>query len=802
MKKIILIISYIILSNFIVQASNAPTATIRGIVTDHISKVTLPGANIILLNISPVRGTSTNAEGKFRLDNVNVGRVSLKISFIGYKDVYLNNLTLNTGKELVLDIEMEENVITQKTVEIKASVDKSNTLNKMTSVSARSFTVEETGRYAGSRNDVARMASNYAGIVGSNDARNDIIIRGNTPSGLLWRLEGVDIPNPNHWGALSATGGPVCILNNNVLSNSDFLTAAFPAEYGNAVSGVFDLKMRNGNNEKHEFLGQIGFNGFELGAEGPINKKDGSSYLVNARYSTLEVMEKMGADFGTGSGIPKYKDFSMKLNFPKTKLGSFSIFALGGNSDIEMWDSRKDSTKDKVDFYGGEGFDLTNGSDMIAGGITHTLLLGVNTYTKFTLSAASHNFKTIVDSLSPVNQVKIPNYRNDFTENYITASFLLNHKINSRSFVKTGFFLKGMGFNLYERIYNNADLALRTITDFNGNTWMLQPYIQYQYKFNEAFTINTGLHAIYYGLNNDYSIEPRFGLKWNFAASQSLNFGYGMHSQLNSISVYFRQSKMPDGSFKRLNENLGMMNSQHFVLGYDRNITEFVRIKTEIYYQYLNHAAVNGEIDNYYSLLNEGANFGYATPDTLKSTGSGYNYGIEFTLEHFLNKGFYYLLTASVFESKYKGSDNVERNTAFNGNYVFNALIGKEFVLGNNKKEQKVRNILSFDLKTTYAGGQRYTPSTVLYNAVSGKYYREFDQSNAYSLQYKDYSRTDLKICYRRNGRKITQEWGIDIQNVFNQTNVYAEKFNQKTGEKSFTNQIGMMIIPQYRIIF
>ncbi len=801
MKKTVLFISFILFS-FIVSASQLPTGTIRGTITDRITKMTLPGANIVLLNTSPLIGTSSNADGKFRMENISVGRQSLKISFMGYKDVYLSNLNLNTAKELVLDIEMDENLITQKTVEINASADKSNTLNKMTSVSSRSFTVEETGRYAGSRNDVARMASNYAGIVGSNDARNDIVIRGNSPSGLLWRLEGIDIPNPNHWGALSATGGPVCILNNNVLSNSDFITGAFPAEFGNAVSGVFDLKMRNGNNEKHEFLGQIGFNGFELGAEGPINKKNASSYLINARYSTLEVMEKMGADFGTGTGIPKYKDFSMKLNFPKTKLGSFSVFALGGISDIEMWDSRKDTTKNKIDFYGGEGFDLTNGSDMIAGGITHTLFFGSNTYSKLSLSAASHTFKTTVDSLSPVQQIKIPNYRNDFTEENLSISFFLNHKINNRSFVKAGFFLKGMGFNLLERIYNSMDLALRTISDYKGFTYLLQPYLEYQYKFNDALTLNTGLHAMYYGLNNDYSLEPRLGLKWNITNNQSLSFGYGMHSQLNSISVYFRQSKMPDGSFERLNENLGMMKSQHFVMGYDRNITEYVRIKAEVYYQFLANAAVNGGSYNYYSLLNEGANFGYATPDTLKATGRGKNYGLEFTLEHFLNQGFYYLFTASLFESKYMGSDQVERNTAFNGNYVFNALLGKEFILGSLKKEQKARNILSFDLKTTYAGGQRYTPANIMYDAINGKYYRQYDENKAYSLQYKDYSRTDLKIVYRRNGKKITQEWGIDIQNLFNQQNVYSQKLNTKTGEISYIYQTGRMIIPQYRIIF
>jgi hypothetical protein len=802
MKKFIAILILLFTHQIIVNAASALKGTIRGVVIDRITKNTLPGANIILLNTNPIIGTSSNVDGKFRFENIAVGSVSLKFTFMGYKDVYLNNLTLNTGKELVLEIEMDENVITQKAVEIKASVDKSNALNKMASVSARSFTVEETGRYAGSRNDVARMASNYAGIVGSNDARNDIIIRGNSPSGLLWRLEGIDIPNPNHWGASTATGGPVCMLNNNLLSNSDFLTGAFPSEYGNAVSGVFDLKMRNGNNEKHEFLGQVGFNGFEIGAEGPINKKDGSSYLINGRYSTLEVMEKMGADFGTGAGIPKYKDFSMKLNFPKTKLGSFSIFALGGNSDIEIWDSRKDTTKEKVDFYGGEGFDLTNSAEMIVGGISNTYFWGSNTFTKLTLSAARHGFRTIVDSIAPDNQAKIANYRNDFTEDYLTASFLLNHKINSRSYLKTGFFLKGLGFNLNERIYFKEDNGLRTVTDFNGNTWSFQPYIQYQYKFTDDLTLNTGLHAMYFGLNRDYTIEPRAGLKWSFAGNQSLSLGYGMHSQLNSISIYFRQTRLPDGSFKRLNEDLDMLKSQHIVIGYDRNITEFVRIKSEVYYQYLKNAAVNGNTANYYSILNQGANFGYATPDTLKVSGTGHNYGIELTLEHFLNKGLYYLVTASLFESKYKGSDNVERNTAFNGNYVVNALIGKEFTFGKNKENAKAKTSIGFDIKTTFAGGQRYTPSTISYDGTTNRYVQNYDENKAYSLQYKDYSRTDLKLTYRRNGKKITQEFAIDIQNLFNQENVYAEKFNQKTGEKTFTNQIGIMVIPQYRIIF
>lgn len=252
------------------------TQTVRGTVIDMQTLTPLPGANVILLNSDPIIGVSADENGRFRLENIPVGRIGIRVTFLGYKDVFMTSLDLLAGKELVLKIEMEEVAIMSEEVVITANSEKDNPINDMASVSARSFTVEETERFAGSRNDVSRMASNYAGVRGTDDSRNDIIIRGNSPSGLLWRLEGVDIPNPNHYGSTESTGGPVSILNNNQLANSDFMTGAFPAEYGNAISGVFDLKMRNGNDEKHEFLGQIGFNGFEFGAEGPISREKGS----------------------------------------------------------------------------------------------------------------------------------------------------------------------------------------------------------------------------------------------------------------------------------------------------------------------------------------------------------------------------------------------------------------------------------------------------------------------------------------------------------------------------------------------
>ncbi len=799
-KYLFLFLTLSLTMSSIFANTNLPVQTVRGVVMDKLNRSTLPGANVVLLNTQPVNGTVTDADGRFRFEKIPVGRVSLKITFIGYKDIVLSNLILNTGKELVLEVELEENVIQQKGVEIKATTDKTATLNKMASVSARSFTVEETERYAGSRNDVARMASNYAGMMGANDARNDIIIRGNSPLGLQWRLEGIDIPNPNHYGSPTSSGGPVCMINNNLLSNSDFMTGAFPAEYGNAFSGVFDLKMRSGNNEKHEFLGQVGFNGFELGAEGPISRKNGSSYLINYRYSTLSVMKALGFDFGTGTGIPFYQDGSFKFSFPRTPIGSISVFGLGGISDIKIWNSDKDTTTEKLDLYGTDGFDLTNGSDLAVLGLVHTIPVTKNAFLKSVISGSFHRFATEVDSLAPVSLNKTPWYRNDLVENDLNVLITYFQKFSAKNNMKSGISAKRQGFDLLEKYYFKEDLGLRNLSDFDGDSWLLRAFVQWQYRLNDKLSFNTGLHHQYYTFNKTTSTEPRAGLRWEYAAGHSLNFGYGLHSQLQPVSVYFRQSRQADGSFVMLNKDLPMLKSHHLVLGHDWSITEFLRLKTEAYYQYLFNAPVDGFKSSYYSMLNEGDNFGINPPDTLVADGSGRNIGLEITFEHFLNKGFYYLFTASVFDSRYKGSDEKDRNTAFNGNYILNGLIGKEFTI---KSKKDVQQTLGFDIKTTWAGGKRYIPFTTYADpSGSNTYIQDFNEEKAFTSRYRDYSRTDFKITWRRNGKRITQEWAVEAQNIFDQQNIYGEQFNKQTGEKSYIYQMGRLVVPQYRIIF
>ncbi len=656
MKNIIFFGLLLIAIVSVSQEKQKFTQTIRGVVLDKVSQMPLPGASVIIPGSNPIIGTTTDFDGEFKFENIEVGRVSLQISFIGFNQASYNNLLLTTGSELVLNIELEEQAFMTEEVVIKAQERKDETINKMATVSARSFTVEETEKYAGSLGDPSRMASNFAGVSMVNDSRNDIIIRGNSPSGVLWRLDGIEIPNPNHFGAAGTTGGPVSMLNNNLLTNSDFFTSAFPAEYGNAMSGVFDLKMRSGNNQKREYVGQVGFNGFELGAEGPLSENGKGSYLINYRYSTLGLMSVMGLNIGTGAAIPQYQDLTFKIDLPGTKLGRFSLIGIGGLSYIELKDSEKD-TEDNDQSYIGGGVDLNYGSDMGVLGLSHLIFFNETTRLKSYLSVQGSRATTAIDSLKFTSEgeyITGSNYKfydSEFTEVKFSASTHLKKKFNSRNNAVVGVY-----YELYDVSYLDSAKVIqsgfdgfRKNYDVNGQIPIIRGYVQWQHKFSNNFTLNSGLYSQYVEKSNEATLEPRLGVKYKITEKQSLSAGYGLHSQMPSRIYYFAQTRLDDGTYIQTNKDIKLAKSHQLVLGYDYLINSNFRFKTELYYQHLYDIAVT-QSTPYFSLINSGTEFGGFFPDSLESTGTGTNYGIEFTLEKFLSNNFYFLSTVSLYQ--------------------------------------------------------------------------------------------------------------------------------------------------------
>lgn len=767
------------------------TQTIRGKVIDADTKSPLPGANIILLNTDTFNGASTDAEGRFRLNNVKIGRNAIKASFLGYDEVIMNNLVVSSGKELVIIIEMREKVYSSEEIEIVFEKDKTKANNELVTNSARQFRSEETERFAGSRGDPSRMVANYAGVATGNDVRNDIIVRGNSPVGVLWRLEGMPIPNPNHFSTQGATGGPISMLNNNVLGNTDFLTGAFPAEYGNKMAAVFDLKLRNGNNEKNEFTAQIGFNGLEFGAEGPINKKNGGSFLLNYRYSTLELFQLAGISFGV-SATPKYQDFSFKVNLPTDKKGVFTIWGLGGMSKIAILDSEKD-TGDWS--FTSSGEDLEFFSSMGTAGIAHTYFFNNNTSGKLSISASTGIFKITIDTLSALKK-NFNVYKNTSIDNQVNADYTFTHKINSKHLIKSGVTYSMMIIDYtaryFSRTYNDYFYGLKE----KNSTGLIQGYIHWQFRITDKLTINNGLHYQNFLHNNSQAMEPRSGIRWQFHKKQTVNASYGMHSQTQPLLYYFYRSNNPaDGSYSITNSHLKFSKSHHFIAGYDANIGKNFRIKIEPYYQQLYNIPIEENYNTSFSMINIGNDIeGILLVDSLTNKGKGKNYGAEFTIEKFYNKNYYSLLTFSIFESKYKGSDGIERFTAFSNGFVLNVLSGVEIPL------KKGNHTIALDFKGTLAGGARYTPADLIASIAEKEVV--YIDSLAFSQKLKNYSKVDFKISYKLNSKKSNQLLFISVENIFNTKNILRQVYDAQKGELVYDYQLGFFPYAGYRIEF
>jgi hypothetical protein len=761
------------------------TQNIRGNIADKLSQNPLIGVTIQIPSLQ--MKANSDSLGNYVLANIPPDRYEIKITFPGYKTVVMPNVVVTSGKEVILDIALEEEYEQLGEVTVNAT-NKGGTINKLATVSARTFSMEEVNRYAGGRSDPARLAANFAGVSAPDDSRNDIVIRGNSPVGVLWRIDGMNVTNPNHFASVGTTGGAVSALNTNLLKNSDFFTSAFPAEYGNATSGVFDLGLRNGNNKKRETTIQTGvITGLELATEGRFSKKSDASYLVGYRYSLAGIAQAVGINIGT-TATPTYQDLSFKLNSGNTKLGRFSMFGILASSTIKIGGGSSNT------LYGG-GNQVDFASKIGIGGITHFKQINSKSFISSTVGVnyasndqTAYDFDKMADSTftREVSNVAKTTY-------YLSSNY--NLKINSRLFFKVGFQDEVIGVDLFYKTKDNIFAPEKQIWDYQKTTNLAQVYAHLKFSISRKLTLNAGLHSQVFFLNNSTSVEPRLGLVYNVTNKRSLNFGYGLHAQMQPINVYFLQSQIANGNTVYNNQNLDFTKSHHLVLGYNIQPFNDWRIKTEVYYQSIFNVPIT-TFSSSYSMLNTGSTFKTDLTDSLVNNGTGTNYGIELTVEKFFSKGYYGLFTASFYNSTYKGSDGVERNTAFNGKYVFNLLAGKEWKVGKDD-----RNRFSMDVKFTNAGGRAYTPIDLVASKAVG---REVLSTDAYSGNYENYYRLDFKAGFTLNSkkRKVAQTISLDLQNVTNHKNVFSQSYDRQRQELSTTYQLGFFPNLVYKLQF
>ncbi|MEP2668721.1 MAG: carboxypeptidase-like regulatory domain-containing protein [Cyclobacteriaceae bacterium] len=775
----------IIWAQFIAFSSNAQqiNQTVRGTIIDQDSQMPLIGATVVVVGSDPILGAATDYDGNFRIDQVPIGRVTLKVTSIGYEDKTIPNLLISSAKEEILNITLLESVSTLEEIVIKATVPQGEALNEMGIISAHTFSVEETQRYAGSFDDPARMVSAFAGVSGNAEGNNDIIVRGNSSKGILWRLEGIAIPNPNHFSGEGSTGGPINALSSKMLSNSDFFTGAFAPEYGDATSGVFDMKLKNGNNENKEYTAAISTLGLDMTAEGPFQEGGRSSYIANYRYSALDLLDRAGlVDFG---GVPRYQDLSFKVRLPINNRHNLSLFGLGGSSSI---DTEETDEKDENLITG-----KFNGKNKLGVmGINHTFQINDNMYLKSALAATG---------TESTFQFAIPDDANQFynvekgaiSKSSLIGTSAFNYKLNAQHKLEAGIIYTRLGFNMQVDNWDDDVDMLRNDLSDDGNSSTFQAYASWKYRINDALTMINGVHYLQFALNGNYSIEPRMALKWQVNDKQSFNAGVGVHSKLDVLSTYLAKSYADDGSFIQPNKDLEITKAAHFVVGYDNQLTSNTHLKIETYYQHLYDVPVEDSDLTAFSLINQTEGY---TSRQLVNDGKGKNYGLELTAERYLHNGLYYMSTLSLFRSLYTTKGGEERKSAFDNNYVANLIGGKEFNVGESSKNK----VFFVNTKIALIGGQRYSPIDLDASIAAN---REItDELNPFSKKGDDIFRADFSIGIRRNKKRTTTELKLDVQNVLNNQTVLDEYYIRASQSIYEGKQLGMLPTLSYKISF
>lgn len=762
--------SRILLGIAILQSSLIPsmaqefTQVVRGRIVDIESRVPLSFASVSVITTDSLMGTITDDNGNFRFAKVPIGRHDLKVSYLGYEPLVIPELMISTGKETVLTIEMKEQITFLEEVEVKAYTKKDKPLNSMATVSARTFSVEEGRRYAGGFDDPARLASAFAGVSTEVIRDNNIIIRGNSPKGLLWRLEGVEIPNPNHFANLSTFGGGgISALSALVMGNSDFFTGAFPAEYGNAYSGVFDIKLRSGNNEKHEHAVQLGTLGLDISSEGPLRKGSRASYLFNYRYSTFGLIKPLLPE-EIESFVPVYQDLCFKVSVPTKKAGVFSVWGLAA-ADKDDFEAEPDSSLWEMS---DDRMDGILKQRMMGLGINHRYIFKNHAYLN-TSVALSGDHNKYTGGILGYDMLRYDNEFMDVRNYKYTFTSVLNRKFSAKHTNRTGFIVDNLHYNTLLKHAPVYDQGLLTVVDEQGASNLVQVFTQSKFSLTERFLVNAGLHARYFDLNREVVFEPRLGITWNVGRAQSLGLAYGRHSRLEPLTLYFARVD-DDGSITRPNRELDVSKAHHLVLAYDMSLNPNLRLKIEPYIQYLYDVPVIP--DSNFSVLNIEADWYF--DQELINTGTGWNKGIDFTLERFLKDGYYFLFTASLFDSKYTGDDGIDRNTRFNTRYVFNLLYGKEWALGPGRNR-----ILGINARVNFMGGKCTTPVDAERSAIAEDVV--YDYSRLYEDREPAVYYVSAAINYRVNKRKHSSIWSLQMGNLLLRKENYGLYYNYKS---------------------
>jgi hypothetical protein len=761
--------------------------TIRGVVKDAENKTIIPGAKVLVSDIqsdSAIVSVITDQKGEFLIESIAVGRYRVLVSALSYEAVIMEDVLLSSAKEMVLDVELIPGTKSLEAIEVFGTNMRGEPLNRMAITSAITITPEQTSKYAASWDDPLRVALAYPGVSQQSSGFNDFSVRGNSPLGVLYRLEGIPIHNPNHFASIGSSGGFVTQFSSSVLGNSDFYSGVFPAEFGNATTAAFDFRFRNGNNKEREHAFKTSFFGLDFATEGPLSKNSDASYLVNYRYSTLGLLAQM---INIGGLLPVYQDISFNLNLPTKKWGTFKVFGIGGVSSF-LLGADKDSANWTEE---SNRFERVFGSNSATVGVSHIIKSSEKGYWHSGIAASGGRYfdetDYIADDLSYDQREK-----GEYMDQRLTATVDYNHKFNRRHSNKTGAIFTHVNHDYMNMVYDITIPGLDTLSQTNGSAQYFQLYTQSKFFLSDRLILNVGLHYLHFLLNDNVGIDPRMGLTYELNPRAKFTLGYGHQSRLEDLTFYFIEQDNAEGQPTYVNQDAQLSKSHQAALNYSQMLTKSLRLTAEVYFQYLYN--VPADPNGTYSVQN----LFYRLPvGNLENIGEGKNYGLELALQQFTRKGLYFLVSGTVFNAQYKAGDGIWRNTEFNQQFAFNLLAGKEFVL---KEKADRKRLFALNVSYRHAGGVWINPIDLEASQTIG--WTQFDMSNPYSDRQGNQVGLDVSMNFQVLRKKVTSKWSLSIKNLYTSRQVIRQEYDIETNSiKEFTDY-GVIPVFGYTLYF
>jgi hypothetical protein len=762
--------------------------TVKGAITDRFTGAGISGANIKLTGNDGEKLVQSDEKGLFNID-VPVGRYILTISHTAYES-YAGELLVIAAHQSIIEIQLTPGVTVLEEVSVSGAVP----LDDIPGL--RSLSIEKTLRIPANFLDPVRAITSYPGVVATNDQSNTLMVHGNSPNGLLWRLNGLDIVNPNHLanaGTLSdmpvANGGGVNILSAQMLDRTDFYLGALPANYGNATAGVIDMSLKRGNKDDHQFTGQASLIGLDFAAEGPFGKKHNNSFLANYRYSTVGLLSAMGVDFG-GEAIT-FQDFSFNTTFNQKNGGVVSLFGLGGISKNEF------NAKDTVDREEDKDwFNIDYEAATYVVGATYTVPF--SNESKFSAGLSFSSTEQRRNSNIPFDEnSSLTVGRYVFERNLFSGFLRYSKRIGEKTMLEIGTNVSNTADDL-----RKTQVPLRAIFNPQGCTicpdysmigdvssFLFQPYLTLHMAFSSNAGMMAGFRYVSYSYSTnssnvktiDGNAEPRVSLYVHPSPRSSVDLAYSLSSQ----------AQLPFTLIGAGNKTLGLTRSHQVNLSYRAATLSGLEFMSRIFYQQLFDVPVGQLSDGYFSTLNLIED---NVPDYLIQEGTGQNYGIDLSIEKSFQKQHYFLFGGSYYNSSYTTFDDITYDTRFNGNYTINAVYGKEWT-----KASKHRTI-GVNTRLLYLGGLR--EHAVDEQASADAYETVYDYTNPFSEKLADYFRIDLRVSFRKNKPGYTRTFAIDIQNVLGTENEAYHKYEFSQQKVITKYQLGLIPVIVYRIDF